>query len=540
MNQSKLIIGVSVFLVACYNLAFFQNILAVYSVNAEHLLFIVSLALFFVCVNVALLSLICINKTTKPVVIAILLVSSLAAYFMDSYNVILNDEMIDNMVKTDLQETLDLLSVKQLLYFLILGVIPSLLIFKLKLAHSTLKSVLLRNASLFFGSIAVMIVMLLSLSNFYASFIREHKTLRFYANPSFYIYSGFVYADSFFAGAPDEVKPIGLDATISPSSLRRKLIVVAVGETVRADRFSLNGYQRETNPLLAKEKVISFDNTWSCGTSTAHSLPCMFSIYPREKFSKEKASASENVLDVLKRVGVNVLWLDNNSSSKGVADRVEYQNYKSAELNPECDIECRDTGMLANLQGYIDAHPDGDIVIILHQMGSHGPAYYKRYPKQFEKFTPTCNTNRLDQCSREEIGNAYDNSILYTDFFLAQTIGFLKTQAAAFNAGLIYVGDHGESLGEDNLYLHGLPYLIAPDAQKHVPMIMWFAENSDPDLVSRAVLEEQAQQSLSHDNLFHTLLGLIKVKTASYDKRLDITWQEGSVADGPSQSQSQP
>ena len=183
---------------------------------------------------------------------------------------------------------------------------------------------------------------------------------------------------------------------------------------------------------------------------------------------------------------------------------------------------------------------DGDIVIILHQMGSHGPAYYKRYPKQFEKFTPTCNTNRLDQCSREEIGNAYDNSILYTDFFLAQTIGFLKTQAAAFNAGLIYVGDHGESLGEDNLYLHGLPYLIAPDAQKHVPMIMWFAENSDPDLVSRAVLEEQAQQSLSHDNLFHTLLGLIKVKTASYDKRLDITWQEGSVADGPSQSQSRP
>ena len=174
----------------------------------------------------------------------------------------------------------------------------------------------------------------------------------------------------------------------SVSDDQKELVIVVVGETARADHFALNGYPRPTNPRLAGEsQLISFNNVSSCGTSTAISVPCMFAFNDRRSFDVDESRYLENALDVIARAGVDVLWRDNNSSSKGVADRVEYQDYKSRELNPVCDEECRDIGMLQGLQAYIDSRPK-DVLIVLHQMGSHGPAYYKRYPPEFEKFTP--------------------------------------------------------------------------------------------------------------------------------------------------------
>ena len=206
----------------------------------------------------------------------------------------------------------------------------------------------------------------------------------------------------------------------------KKLYIVIVGETVHAGNLSINGYKRETTPLLAqRDDLISFDKFYACGTSTAISVPCMFSFDNRESFDNKKARRTQNVLDVISKAGVSVLWRDNNSSSKGVADRVEYQNFKSPELNSVCDIECRDIGMLDGLQGYIDDQ-EGSVLIVLHQMGNHGPAYYKRYPKDFEKFTPACQTSELSACETSEIVNAYDNAILYTDYFINETINLLE------------------------------------------------------------------------------------------------------------------
>ena len=288
----------------------------------------------------------------------------------------------------------------------------------------------------------------------------------------------------------------------------------------------MNGYDKKTNPYLEQENVISFDNMWACGTSTAYSVPCMFSIYGRSDFSKSKAQSTENILDILQRVGVNVIWLDNNSDSKGVADRIPYQSFKSSKNNPVCDIECRDEGMLTNLQTYIDSHLTGDIFIVLHQMGNHGPSYYKRYPKQFETFNPVCNSNQLEQCTQEEISNTYDNAIVYTDYFLSKAIQLLKGNASKFESALVYVSDHGESLGENNLYLHGLPYMIAPDTQIHVPIIMWFSDSFDKEDVNIEQLKKQKHQKLSHDNLFHTILGLMEIKSSVYDKKMDIVGRE--------------
>ena len=526
MNQkispSRLIIISSIFFILFGNLTFFSNVIEVYPVNLSNSLFLLSLALVFFSINVMLLSLLCYKHTIKPVLITILLISASTAYFMDSYNVIIDDVMIDNIIKTDTAESLDLISLKFFIYFIFLGVLPSTWIYTLKITTLPIKKEIISKLKLFSFALTVFISLILIFGNFYASFIREHKPLRFYANPSYYLYSIGKYASSFISSEPTQLTKIGLDARIPPTDEHRELVFLVVGETVRSDHFSLNDYKRKTNPYLEKEDVLSFKNVWSCGTSTAVSVPCMFSIFDRSDYQKEKAYNTENVLDILQHAGVNVLWLDNNSDSKGVALRVPYESYKNKEINPSCDIECRDEGMLANLQRYINDHPQGDILIIMHQMGNHGPAYFKRYPSQFKKFTPTCETNQLENCTQQEIINTYDNAILYTDYFLSKAIKLLNKNNDQFEAALLYVSDHGESLGEKGLFLHGLPYMFAPGLQKRVPLLMWFSESFEKDEINYDSLKNKLTNKYSHDNIFHTLLGLMEIKTSIYNKSLDI------------------
>lgn len=521
MNKSTLIVVVSVFLMAFGNRAFFANIVDVYPLNPGNAAFLISLAVVFGAALVLIFSLVCYRYTTKPVLITILMLSSFAAYFMDSYNTVIDTDMLRNVAQTNVSEASDLMSGTLAIYVILLGILPSLFVYRVRITTGTVRRDILSTIKLASISLGIGVLTVVVFGNFYASFIREHKILRYYANPSFYLVSTVKFAGSFIESSSLPFKMIAEDAHAAPSDGSRELMIMVVGETARADRFSLNGYERETNPELAKEDVISFSDFWSCGTSTATSVPCMFSVYGTSNYDEQKAAATENVLDILARTGVNVLWLDNNSDSKGTATRITYRNFKTPENNPECDgEECRDTGMLTNLQQYIDAHPKGDILIVLHQMGNHGPAYYKRYPKAFEKFTPVCQTNQLEECSKESINNAYDNAILYTDFFLSKVIDLLKRNAGGFQTGMFYVSDHGESLGEFDVYLHGLPMFIAPDAQRHVPAVMWFSDNFSG--VNEEALRAAKDQTMNHDWIFHTLLGLFDVRTEAYQPGLDI------------------
>jgi lipid A ethanolaminephosphotransferase len=522
---TKLILITATVITLLGNITFYSNILNTYPVNPENIIFLLSLVFVLGGATVFILSLVCYRYTVKPVLILVLLVSSMAAYFMDTYSIIIDDAMINNILHTDTAEALDLISVRQFFYLLIIGVLPSIYIYRSKISVTPFKTAALSHLKLTGLSLLMVLSIILLLSDFYSSFFREHKELRYYANPGFYLYSAIKYASNTVDTETRTLQTIGMDAVIPESDLDRELIVLVVGETARADHFSLNAYAKKTNPYLEQEDIISFRNFWSCGTSTAVSVPCMFSILGRSDFDDEDARSTENVLDILQRTGVNVLWLDNNSDSKGVADRVPYENYKSPDKNPVCDIECRDEGMLKNLQSYIDSHPQGDILIVLHQMGTHGPAYYKRYPDQFRKFTPTCETNQLEECTEEEINNTYDNAILYTDYFLYKVIKLLKSNGDYFETAMVYMSDHGESLGEKNLYLHGLPYLIAPDVQKKVPVIMWFGQLMLHE-VNLDSLRQKIDQEYSHDNLFHTLLGLMEAETSVYNKSLDLIEHE--------------
>ncbi len=520
MTSNRLIFAVAAFLTLFGNAALLGSVLNRYPLGSGNALALASLIVCFGGATALVFGLLCFRRSTKPVLIAILLLSALAAYFMDSYGVIISDDMLRNIAQTHVAEALDLLNYKLLLYVVGLGILPALAVARVELLWRGWRVESLARLKLLVMALVFVVSPVLVFGNFYASFLREHKDLRQRANPLYYLYSlGKLSANSLRSVSAGAIKAIGIDAMIPAADVERELIILVVGETARADRFSLNGYSRETNPRLREKNVLSFSDFQACGTSTAVSVPCMFLLDGKSKESGA-IKQQENLLDVLQRSGVNVLWRDNNSGSKGVADRVQYADFSSPKTNPVCDTECRDEGMLSGLQDYIDAHPRGDILIVLHQLGSHGPAYHKRYPPAFEKFSPACKESDLSRCSREEISNAYDNTILYTDHFLAKAIGFLQKNDRRFETALFYVSDHGESLGENGLYLHGLPKAIAPVAQLHVPALMWFGSRFHG--LTPATLRDRIGQRYSHENLFHTVLGFFEIETAEYRPELDI------------------
>jgi len=364
---------------------------------------------------------------------------------------------------------------------------------------------------------------------FYASFFREHRPLKNYINPYYWIKSSVSYVKhAIRRSGPKTLKVIGTDAkVIRQPGEKPKLVIYVVGEATRWDHFGLNGYRRNTTPKLSKEKeLINFRDFRSCGTLTAHSVPCMFSIYDRKQYKRDKAEHTENLMDVLAHTGtIDLLWRDNNSDPKGVMKRLGYVDFMSPENNPVCDSECRDEGMLKKLDSFLDRNASRDKLLVIHQMGSHGPEYYKRYTEEHFRYKPVCRSNELGTCSRDEVVNAYDNTVLHTDSFLKETIDFLKKYQERYQVALVYVADHGESLGEHGIYLHGLPYMIAPEAQKHVAAVMWFGpgfEHRGAKVDVAALKRAAEKREFSQDNLFSTILGLFDVNTSVYQPEMDI------------------
>ncbi len=519
-SQFKLIFYSAIFFVIAHNIAFFKTLLQSYPLSIQNLGFLISIVITLLSFIILFFTILSSKYSTKAILILLLIASSFSSYFMNSYHIVIDEDMLQNILETNFQESLDLFSINMLLYVLLLGILPAYLVLKAPITYASFTTESWSKIKVIAIIAVILTSMFFGFSKAYTSFVREHKPIRYYINPLYYLFSTGKYLANLSKVNSQPLKIIGAQATIPSNANRKpKLIIFVLGETARADRFSLNGYQRNTNAYLSTEKVTSFTNMQSCGTSTASSVPCLFSILGREQYDKETALNTENVLDVLQHAGVKVLWRDNNSDSKGVALRVPYVDYKTDVTNTICNPECRDEGMLVGLQAHINANSNQDILIVLHQMGSHGPAYYKRYPNQFEIFTPVCKTNQLEACNTAEINNSYDNTIAYTDYFLSKVIKLLKANDSSFATGLFYMSDHGESLGEQGIYLHGLPYFMAPKAQTHVASLLWFGEQFK---INHAALQQRANQQYSHDYVFHTLLGLMDVKTTVYQAELNL------------------
>lgn len=468
-----------------------------------------------------LLSLLSVRHLFKPAVIVILVVAAIVNYYMESYGIVINKQMIINLLETDFKESAEQLSIPFFLHILLKAGIPSALLIATDVLYRPWRKELLERLSVFAGSTVLLVLVVFANFKGITLFGRNHPELRMYINPTYPVYSLVkVLAKNDIAKNIEPPKIIAPDA-VRKASGHKSLVVMVVGETARAEQFSLNGYKRDTNPELSALNIFNFSDVQSCGTDTAESLPCMFSDLGRKDYSRKEAFKRENLLDILKRTGVNVLWLDNNSGSKGVADRINKISFADEKDPLLCTTdECFDEIMLKSFDRLL-AENSGDMLLVLHQKGSHGPSYYKRSPKNLKKYTPECTQDNVQDCDVASIINAYDNTILYTDHFLAKLIARLKKENYA--TAMLYVSDHGESLGENNIYLHGMPYSIAPKQQTQVPMIFWGSDSFLKEQgIERQLLTRQQNNQFSHDYLFHTILGLFHVNSTVYKPELDI------------------
>jgi len=511
-----------------YNQSFFIAVFYSFSsLNIKNIFFVVELAIVLFALNFIFFLLLIIPWVNRFLFSIIFICAAFAHYFMSTYGIVIHQTMIQNVFETDAAEVSGLVSFSLLGDLFFLGVLPSFFILRTKIIYRSFFGELwVRTRAVLAGLVVVILLVVVSSASF-SSFFRSHREIRQLANPL-----NFVYASSRYFlqnNKPLVVRPIENDAHLNEvgSALTKpQLLVLVVGETARADHFQLNGYKRETTPLMIKENLINFSSVHSCGTETAVSVPCMMSLLGRKDYSDSLAKQQESVLDVISHAGIGVFWRDNNSSCKGACDRVTYENIQRWKLPDLCNKrECFDEALLFDLDKKLETiiSKSGSKLLVLHPKGSHGPDYYNRYPASAEFFKPVCKTNQLQDCTPEELVNAFDNTIRYSDHFLAAMVSWLKTKEDSYNTAMIYLSDHGESLGENKIYLHGMPYMLAPEAQKHVPLFFWFSSGYEEDnKINTECLKRKGGENFSHDNLAHTLMGLMNVSSSVYSPELDI------------------
>lgn len=528
----------SAFLLIGFNLVLWQHLFAITGGDGRGIALRVAFAVMILAAFNLVLTVLAFRPLLKPVLIVLFLTSAGVAYFMNQYGVMMDAGMFRNFAETNVTEVRDLLSLKLFAFILLLGVLPSWLLWKVPVNYRRWHRELFSKVVVSVASAAVIGGVALANYQGLSSLFRNHHEIRLMLVPSNFIGASAGYLREQVASAQQPFIKIGEDAQRNPDiklQPRKSLTVLVVGESARAENFGILGYPRDTTPTLDKEAgLIAFTDVHSCGTETAVSVPCMFSNMGRKNYDASKAKNEEGLLDVLKRAGIDVIWRDNQSGCKGTCDRVTVQDVSNLKDPALCaNSECRDEILLQGLQSFID-HLDKDTVLVLHQMGSHGPEYFKRYPKEYEHFTPVCESNALNNCSRESIVNGYDNTLVYTDHVLSSLIDVLRSNQDKVDTAMLYLSDHGESLGEYNLFLHGTPYMLAPEQQKHVAMLAWFSDSYQKAYsVDTHCLQMSRDKPLSQDNLFHSMLGLLEVKSSVYQADLDLfAGCRGAVIDG--------
>ncbi|RDL29544.1 phosphoethanolamine transferase EptA [Photobacterium damselae] len=525
LSSTAYIALIALFFTLIQNIGLWHHLSDLFSKEPPHSwIFVATIPLFiFFALNIIFTLLIwpVAHRIFIPIII---ILSSLATYGMYTYGTFFDYGMIVNIFETNTGEATSYLSWGLVPWFLIICVLPIVVLSLTKVMFKPFWKELLSKLI----SIVVSVVVIAVIAGFYykdyASLVRNHSEIKALLNPTNYITATYRYGRYQLVEAHMPFKHLGEDAVDTNKSGRPNVVVMVLGEASRSMNYSLNGYKRDTNPQLSQRDVISFKNVQSCGTATAVSVPCMFSDMTRATYKPTTVRHQDSVMDVLNHAGINLLWKDNDGGCKGVCDRIKHIEM-TAKIDPSLchNDSCYDQILLNKLQQFIDEQKQ-DTLIVIHLIGSHGPTYDDRYPAKFKHFTPTCDTSDLQNCTREQVTNTYDNSILYTDHILSQVVDILKADDKHANTAMVYMADHGESLGEDGIYLHGLPYSIAPKEQTTVPLILWLSPSYEKSqkINRQCLIKESNQGGITQDNLFHTLLGMMDVKTKIYQPKLDI------------------
>jgi len=521
----EVLIGLaSIFLAGAANMAFWRAALSGRSVLDPHTwTFAVALMILLTGVHFLLLGAVATRRTLRPLLVALVALSLVTDHFMGRYGVVLDATMLRNVVRTDWHEAGELVTADTL-SALLAGIVAGLFFWNVRLRARSFGSALRRRAAAMAGVAVMLVAVLLWSYQDLSSLMRTHKGLRYTINPASTVWSlaSVAMTDARAIGVRrDPPEPV---QRVQRAGGKATLLVMVVGETARAANFSLNGYARPTTPELAALNVVNFGRVRACGTSTEVSLPCMFSPFGRAEYDEARIRRHESLLHVLSRAGYRVVWLDNQSGCKGVCDGLEARDLTRAAIPGICaDGRCYDEILVHELDG-IAAEGAGDTVVVLHQLGNHGPAYFRRYPAESKRFVPACEKDQLRDCSREEIVNAYDNAIAYTDRLLASIVKRLDSLRDRYDVAMLYASDHGESLGEHGLYLHGIPYAIAPAEQIEVPMLWWLPGQTAAALgFDEQCFRSQTARAASHDHIYHTIMGMLGVRTSLYRAERDLS-----------------
>ena len=493
--------------------------------------FAIGCSVLLTALGFAVVGSLCGRRTIRPLLSVLFIVCAVAAFFMQRYGVVIDPAMMRNALATDPREAGELMGMG-LLGALAAALVPISAVWWIRLrapvvGRTRLRALIVRIGWVL-GALALAVAALLVVFQDLGSLMRNQRELRYTLVPGNVVYS---LARALIGDARAAVAtraPSEPAVRVASPGRRPTLFILVVGETVRSANFGLDGYARDTTPELRKRDVLNFPRTLACGTSTEVSLPCMFSPFGRDAYDPVEARRHDSLLHVLANAGMRVVWLDNQSGCKGVCDGLETQDLSKATVAGLCsDGRCFDEILLHGLESTLgEPGATRDTVIVMHQLGNHGPAYHRRYPAAFKRFEPACEKAELRDCSREQIVNAYDNAVLYTDHFLSRVIDFLQGRQDRFDVAMAYVSDHGESLGERGLYLHGMPRAVAPREQLEVPMLWWMPPQAargmgmDPDCLRQrgAARTEPA----SHDHLYHSVLGLLSIDTPTYKTDRDL------------------
>lgn len=515
------------FWTACFNAPIVSSIIKSASTDKNNLLptlilaLAVSVSVFFLSMSIIALLGLLPRLIFKGLMILLTLLGATSLVVWLYYGIAMTPDMVRNFLATDFHEASGYWSWSLALNFILITLPGLLLINRLRSSRrpeSKLKRLGICVVTLLCG----VFVLFIQLQPF-SALMRGDKSLRYLFAPVNIVYS--TSSTLLRDQNPEKAQKVIVDA--SPKAIftsdKPTLFVVLIGETARSTNWQLASYEKPTNPELSKLNIINIPKVQACGTSTDVSLPCMLSRVGRRDYDRKRILTEESLPSLLKRAGFSVTWVDNQSGCKGTCDGVRVTKPTPDPLYCHAGT-CMDGVFNRSIDEAFNAlKTQSHAVLFLHMMGSHGPAYYKRSTESEKVFGKECTDPTFKSCSKESIRAAYDSSIRYTDRVVAELIRKLQNKTD-INTALIYLSDHGESLGENGLYLHGAQYYIAPDEQKIVPMVMWFSEPFKKNYtIDTRVIEENSHKPVTHDHLYHTILGLLNVRSSTYDSQWDLS-----------------
>ena len=502
---------ISIGTLLCYNVPFFSYVSE--NTNASpggRVLLLASLVVIMLAVNFMMTYLLVfLTRWVGRIVLALLaVINATAVYFILTYSVIIDASTIGNVFNTRYSEASAFFSWPLWLTIVGLGVLPSL--------YCLLQPIVVGKAKtmgICCGS-ALAVVLVVALMNVNQTlWISQHDTeLGGLLQPWSYLVNSVRLASS---KADEQAEEIKLpDGKITDDE--KAVVVLVIGESARKANFQLYGYQRQTNPLLARQTALKVFEATSNATYTTAGTKAI--LEPQN---------SDELYEMLPnyafRTGVDVVWRTSNWGEPPIHVDEYVTNEELGEKYPDQHVY-HDAILFHKLRERIESSQRNKVLIVVHTSTSHGPSYASKYPAEFEVFKPVARNVEEGEKHVDWLVNAYDNTICYTDFLLDSLINTLRSMTD-WRSAMIFISDHGESLGENGVFMHGLPMRLAPKVQYEIPFLVWTSEgfrNYKSSATGQDAQKGQLPRVLDQHYIFHSVLNLLSIQSPAYDEAHDI------------------